>query len=69
MGPGQNRAARLPRASNWALIQRCQLHKLRNVLEHLPERKREWVGAKMRKAWESASTEKAGNSPPSHSKC
>jgi len=43
----------------WALIQRCQIHKLRNVLEHLPERKREWVGAKMRKAWESASTEKA----------
>jgi len=43
----------------WALIHRCQIHKLRNVLEHLPERKREWVGAKMRKAWESASTEKA----------
>lgn len=43
----------------WALIQRCQLHKLRNVLEHLPEKKREWVRAKMRKAWEAASTEKA----------
>ena len=43
----------------WALIQRCQIHKLRNVLEHLPEKKREWVRAKMRKAWEAASTEKA----------
>lgn len=43
----------------WALIQRCQLHKMRNVLEHLPERKREWVRAKLRKAWEAASTEKA----------
>ena len=43
----------------WALIQRCQIHKLRNVLEHLPDTKREWVGAKMRKAWEAASKEKA----------
>lgn len=43
----------------WALVQRCQLHKLRNVIEHLPERKREWARAKMRKAWESASTDKA----------
>jgi transposase-like protein len=43
----------------WARIQRCQIHKLRNVLEHLPDTKREWVGAKMRKAWEAASTEKA----------
>lgn len=43
----------------WALIQRCQLHKLRNVLEHLPESKREWVGAKMRQAWEASTPEKA----------
>lgn len=43
----------------WALIQRCQIHKLRNVLDHLPERKREWARAKMHKAWESSSTEKA----------
>ena len=43
----------------WALIQRCQIHKLRNVLEHLPERKREWVRAKMRKAWEAASVDRA----------
>ena len=43
----------------WALIQRCQIHKMRNVLEHLPERKREWARAKMRKAWEAASTDKA----------
>lgn len=43
----------------WALIQRCQLHKLRNVIEYLPERKREWVRAKMRKAWESSTAGKA----------
>ncbi len=36
----------------WALIQRCQLHKLRNVLDHLPENKRAWVRAKMHKAWD-----------------
>lgn len=44
---------------SWALIQRCQLHKMRNVLEHLPDRKREWVRTRLRKAWESSSTEKA----------
>jgi transposase-like protein len=35
----------------WALIQRCQLHKIRNVVEHLPEGKKAWVKAAMRKAW------------------
>jgi putative transposase len=28
-----------------ALVQRCQIHKLRNVLDHLPERQRPWVKA------------------------
>jgi transposase-like protein len=35
----------------WALIQRCQVHKMRNVLEHLPERQRAWVRAAIRRAW------------------
>ncbi len=43
----------------WALIQRCQIHKLRNVLEHLPENKRAWVRAKMRKAWEAPTVKAA----------
>jgi putative transposase len=34
-----------------ALVQRCQRHKERNVSEHLPERERAWVRAKLRKAW------------------
>jgi len=38
---------------NWALIQRCQLHKIRNVVEHLPQGKRAWVKAAMRKAYAS----------------
>jgi transposase-like protein len=37
----------------WALIQRCQVHKLRNVLEHLPERQQGWVRATLRRAWAS----------------
>src|SRR5260370_788866 len=35
----------------WALIQRCQVHKMRNVLEHLPERQKAWVRAGIRRAW------------------
>jgi len=35
----------------WALIQRCQVHKMRNVLEHLPERQKAWVRAAIRRAW------------------
>ena len=34
-----------------ALVQRCQLHKLRNVMDHLPERQRPWVQAIMRRAY------------------
>ncbi len=36
-----------------ALVQRCQLHKLRNVMDHLPERPRPWVQATMRRAYRS----------------
>jgi transposase-like protein len=36
-----------------ALVQRCQEHKRRNVLEHLPEAKRVGVGRAMRDAWDS----------------
>jgi len=35
----------------WALIQRCQVHKMRNVLEHLPERQKAWVRAGIHRAW------------------
>src|SRR3989338_3105234 len=33
-----------------ALIQRCQVHKLRNILDHLPERQRPWVKAILHRA-------------------
>jgi len=34
-----------------ALVQRCRLHKERNVADHLPEAERLWVLRKMRQAW------------------
>ena len=34
-----------------AVIQRCRLHKERNVADHLPEVERAWVLRKMRRAW------------------
>jgi len=34
-----------------ALIQRCTLHKRRNVAEHLPDKEKQWVDAKLVKAF------------------
>ena len=34
-----------------ARMQRCQVHKLRNILDHLPERQRPWVQAIVRRAY------------------
>ena len=34
-----------------ALIQRCQVHKRRNLLEHLPQQDRGWVNARLSTAW------------------
>jgi transposase-like protein len=45
----------------WALVQRCQVHKARNVLEHLPERQRIWVRAALRRAWSAVTVERARN--------
>jgi putative transposase len=53
------RAAIRKTFGGWALIQRCQIHKLRNVLDHLPESKRAWVRAAIRKAWAAGSAEQA----------
>ncbi len=37
-----------------ALVQRCQVHKLRNVLDHLPERQRTWAKAILQRAYRAA---------------
>jgi putative transposase len=41
------------------VVQRCQIHKMRNVLEHLPEDARPRVRAEMRKAYEEPDWKKA----------
>jgi transposase-like protein len=42
-----------------ALVQRCRVHKLRNVLEHLPKEKRSQAAWRLRGAWAKASAEEA----------
>lgn len=42
-----------------ALIQRCRVHKLRNVLEHLPKEKRHQAVWRLRGAWAKATPEAA----------
>ena len=39
----------------WALVQRCQIHKARNVLDHLPKSRRARVSKALRDAWKSES--------------
>ena len=41
------------------MIQRCQVHKLRNILDHLPERQRPWVQAVVRRAYQASDVKTA----------
>jgi transposase-like protein len=43
----------------WCVVQRCRVHKMRNVTDHLPKHLRPWFQAKIRKAWKIASAEEA----------
>ncbi len=45
-----------------AAVQRCQVHKKRNVLDHLPEKERLWVSRKLDQAWREANPDKARES-------
>ena len=42
-----------------ALVQRCQVHKTRNILEYLPDRQRPWVHAILRRAYTNDDAAKA----------
>jgi transposase-like protein len=42
-----------------ALIQRCQLHKMRNVSDHLPKKAQTWVLSQMREAYKAPGAESA----------
>lgn len=57
-GRGLRRAIRTVFGA-WALIARCQVHKLRNVADHLPQGKRAFVRAAMRKAYSSTTAGEA----------
>jgi transposase-like protein len=41
------------------LVQRCQVHKLRNILDYLPEAERSWVAAVLHRAWREPDADKA----------
>lgn len=43
----------------WAVVQRCQIHKLRNVVGHLPKHRHAWVKSAMRQAWKLGTEAKA----------
>ena len=57
-GKGLRKAIRVTFGS-WALVQRCQIHKLRNVAGHLPKHRQAWVKSAMRQAWKLGSEAKA----------
>lgn len=38
--------------ADWALTQRCHVHKLKNILDHLPRHKRPWVRQMVHRAWD-----------------
>jgi len=57
-GKGLRKAIRSVFGS-WALIQRCQVHKMRNVLEHLPESRRAEVKKVIARAWSPDNVEQA----------
>ena len=44
---------------NWALIHRCHVHKLKNILDHLPGHKRPWVLQMVRRALNEDTAKKA----------
>lgn len=43
----------------WALVQRCQVHKTRNIADHLPDQKKAWVRAALRRAWSATTAGRA----------
>ncbi len=43
----------------WSVIQRCRVHKMRNIMDHLPKHLRPWFQTKIRRAWEADSPKKA----------
>jgi transposase-like protein len=57
-GKGLRKAIRVT-FGTWALVQRCQIHKLRNVADHLPKHRQAWVKSAIRQAWKLGSEARA----------
>jgi len=57
-GKGLRKAIRMT-FGEWAVVQRCQIHKLRNVAEHLPQHRQAWVKSALRQAWKLGTEAKA----------
>jgi transposase-like protein len=57
-GKGLRKAIRTT-FGEWSIVQRCQIHKLRNVADHLPKHRQSWVKAAMRQAWKAGTEAKA----------
>ncbi|MGH7418126.1 MAG: IS256 family transposase, partial [Candidatus Rokuibacteriota bacterium] len=57
-GKGLRRAIRTSFGA-WAVVQRCQVHKKRNVGDHLPKRRQAWVKAAMSRAWTAETSREA----------
>ena len=53
------RAAIVATFGEQALIQRCRVHKRRNVLDHLPQSERTFIGRKLDRAWAQPDAERA----------
>ena len=47
-----------------ALVQRCQVHKMRNILEYLNDRQRPWAQAILRRAYQSADVKTVSPAAP-----
>lgn len=57
-GKGLRKAIRTT-FGTWAVVQRCQIHKLRNVVGYLPKHRHAWVKSAMRQAWKLGAEAKA----------
>ena len=53
------RKAILQSFDSWCVVQRCRVHKGRNVSDHLPKHLRPWFQAKIKKAWAASSVSDA----------
>lgn len=57
-GKGLHKAIRVA-FGKWAVVQRCQIHKTRNVVDHLPKERQEWMRRQLAAVWKMGDAEAA----------